>query len=268
MSDILARICEDKKAHIERKKQERSLNDLEKLIEVLPPTRGFISTLRDLQARQETGLIAEVKKASPSKGVLRQDFDPAGIARIYEQSGAACLSVLTDEPYFQGKDEYIDQIKRAVDLPVLRKDFMLEPYQIAESRAIGADCVLLIMAALSDSQAKELYQAAGQYNLDVLVEVHDTEEMDRALAVAPGMIGVNNRNLKTLEIDLQTGLNLAGKYPENVVKVAESGFHTHEDVQRFRKAGYNSFLIGEHMMRQPDIGLATRKILGKNPAQG
>lgn len=260
MSDILAQICADKKTHIQRKRATTPLSVLEERIEDLSLIPGFISKLRDLSP----ALIAEVKKASPSRGVIRENFDPVAIARLYEKAGAACLSVLTDEPYFQGKDEYLSAIRKVVSLPILRKDFMLEPYQIAESRALGADCALLIMAALSDAQARELYDASRHYGLDALIEVHDAQELERALALGPEMIGVNNRNLKTLEVDRQTGLDLAARIPESVLKVAESGIATHEDMTVFQKAGYSAFLVGESLMRQDDIETAVKNLLQKN----
>jgi indole-3-glycerol phosphate synthase len=258
MKTVLGDICDQKREHIARKKEETPISLLTTRIAQLPPTRGFINALR----QKSPALIAEVKKASPSRGVLREDFDPVQIAKIYEQNGAACLSVLTDEPYFQGRDEYLTQIREAVKLPLLRKDFMLDEYQIYESRALGADCVLLIMAALTDAEAKSLYDLATALSLDTLFEVHDEEELRRALALSPRMIGVNNRNLKTLDVDLATGLNLAASIPDQILKVAESGIGDHRALQTFAAAGYGAFLIGESLIREPDIGAATRQILG------
>ncbi len=256
MSTVLERICADKLAHIQAMKALRSLADLKYIVEDRQPTRGFIKALSD----RPKALIAEVKKASPSKGIIREDFDPVAIAKIYEASGASCLSVLTDEPYFMGKDDYLVDVRAAVSLPLLRKDFMLDEYQIYEARALGADCILLIMAALTDAQAKDLYDCATSLGLDTLFEVHDEDELERALALKPEMVGVNNRNLKTLEVDLGTGLNLAGSIPDTILKVAESGIDE-ETLPAFSAAGYTAFLIGESLMRQPDIGIATRKIL-------
>ncbi len=256
---VLARICSDKLTHIEAKKAQTPLAALEQQIAALPPTRGFIDAL----LKKSPALIAEVKKASPSKGIIREDFNAVEIAKIYEANGAACLSVLTDEPYFQGRDEYLTQIRAAVQIPLLRKDFMLDPYQVFEARALGADCILLIMAALKDDQAKSLYDLATSLSLDTLFEVHDEEELDRALALSPKMVGVNNRNLKTLGVDLATGLNLGASMPGGIVRVAESGIDGHETLETFAAAGFNAFLIGESLMRQPDIGAATREILGK-----
>lgn len=263
--NTLDRICADKRTHIRRMEAQTPLSALEEKIKGLPQTHGFIKQIRNFNTQDKTALIAEVKKASPSKGVIREDFNPVQIAQTYENSGAACLSVLTDEPYFQGRDDFLTQIRAAVSLPLLRKDFMLEPYQIAESRALGADCILLIMAALSDETAGELYSAAQDYNLDTLIEVHNADELDRALKISPdagtAMIGVNNRNLKTLDVDLQTGLSLAEKIPENITKVAESGIAVPSDIVHFKQAGYGAFLVGESLMRQDDIGLAVKNLL-------
>jgi len=256
---VLARICSDKLDHINRQRALVPFSALEKKIANAQPTRGFINALK--QKSPAPALIAEVKKASPSKGIIRADFNAVDIAKIYEANGAACLSVLTDEPYFQGKDEYLVKIREAVSLPLLRKDFMLDEYQVLEARALGADCILLIMAALKDDQARKLYDLATQLAMDTLFEVHDEEELTRALALNPQMVGVNNRNLKTLDVDLGTGLNLAASIPDNVIKVAESGIDS-ETLQTFAAVAYDAFLVGESLMRQDDIGKATREILG------
>jgi indole-3-glycerol phosphate synthase len=260
MSDTLTLICADKAEHVKRKKSEAPLAELIASYKNMPPTRGFIKALSALRAWPS--LIAEVKKASPSRGIIREDFDPVRIARIYEESGAACLSVLTDEPYFQGHDDYLKAVRQHVSLPLLRKDFMIDPYQVHEARALGADCILIIMAALTDAMAKELYDLATSLSLDTLFEVHDEDELGRALALKPQMVGVNNRNLKTLEVSLETGLSLATRMPLGILKVAESGLSDYHDLKRFQDAGYNAFLIGEGLMREKDIGEATRKILG------
>jgi indole-3-glycerol phosphate synthase len=253
---VLDHICADKRAHIERKKAQFSLSDIEKLVKNQTAPRGFIKAL----SVHTPAFITEVKKASPSKGVIREGFDAVEIAKTYEENGATCLSVLTDEPYFQGMDMYLSMIRKAVSLPLLRKDFIIDPYQIPESRALGADCILLIMACLNDDLAAELYQAAGEYGMDVLVEVHDKEELDRAMKLSPSMVGVNNRNLKTLAVDLQTGIDLAKAMPENVLKVAESGISSPAEIARFRDVGYQAFLVGESLMREADIGAALRKL--------
>lgn len=257
MSDVLSKICADKEKHVALKKSQTPLNDIQKMALDVQPSRPFTKALK----QKNVSLITEVKKASPSKGIIREDFTPVQIAKIYEESGAACLSVLTDEPYFQGHDTYFTDIRKNVSLPMLRKDFMIDPYQIYESRALGADCVLLIMACLSDAQASEFYDLATQLNMDVLVEVHNEEELQRAIAFAPQMIGVNNRNLKTLDVDLNTGLNLAKQIPDNVLKVAESGIYNNQDIQNFQAAGYSAFLVGESLMREADIKHAVEKLI-------
>lgn len=257
MKTVLEKICETKLTHIERRKVQTPLSKLKVELEENLLSHGFINSLLD----HKIAIITEVKKASPSKGIIRHDFDPVAIAKTYEQAGAACLSVLTDEPYFQGRDSYLQDIRKAVSLPLLRKDFMIDPYQIYESRALGADCVLLIMAALDDERAKDLYDLATGLSMDVLVEIHDEEELERALKLDPRMIGVNNRNLKTLEVSLETGLKLAEKIPDNVLKVAESGIETPEHIKTFLSAGYQAFLVGESLMRQDDIAAAVKNLL-------
>lgn len=256
---VLGKICADKADHVAAKKLQKPLAELQKTIKDRPATRGFIKSLRN----RSPALIAEVKKASPSKGVIREDFDAVDIAKTYEQNGAACLSVLTDEKYFQGHDDYLKAIHAAVKLPLLRKDFMIDPYQVYEARAMGADCILLIMAALDDAQARDMYVLANELSLDTLFEVHDEYELVRALALKPEMVGVNNRNLKTLDVDLGVGLNLAASMPDDILKVAESGIGDYETLESFQSAGFGAFLIGESLMRQTDIGRATRKILGR-----
>jgi indole-3-glycerol phosphate synthase len=261
MSDVLAKICTDKRAHVARRKTERPLGDVIAAARAADPPRGFADRLTAELAQGRYGLIAEIKKASPSKGLIRADFDPAALARAYESGGATCLSVLTDEPYFQGRDEFLAATRTAVDLPVLRKDFMLDPYQIVEARALGADCVLLIMAALEDAQAAELEDAALEHGMDVLVEVHDDAELDRALKLKARLVGINNRNLKTLAVDLATTEQLAPRVPRERLVVAESGVYTPADLARMHKAGAGIFLVGESLMRQADVAAATRALL-------
>jgi indole-3-glycerol phosphate synthase len=261
MSDVLAEICAEKRAHVARSKAVLSEAALIAGLTRVPPVRPFAAALERSLAEGRYGLIAEIKKASPSAGLIRDDFDPRELARAYEAGGASCLSVLTDAPYFQGSDDDIGLASREVRLPVLRKDFILDPYQILESRRIGADCVLLIMAALSDATAAELAAAAAELGLDVLAEIHDGVELERALRLGVRMIGINNRNLKTLETDLRTAETLAPEVPSDRLVVAESGIRRPEDLDRLAAAGARCFLVGETLLRQRDLTAATRRLL-------
>ncbi len=261
MSDVLARICADTLKELERREAARPLGEVERAAAAADRPRGFAASLRKSAETVGYGLICEIKKASPSKGLIRADFDPSNLAQAYTEGGASCLSVLTDEPYFQGKDDYLRQARAACDLPVLRKDFMLEPYQIVESRALGADCVLLIMAALSDAKARALAGLASELGMDVLVEVHNAEELDRALRMDTALLGVNNRNLKTLDVTLETTRQLAKGIPAERFLVAESGLKTRDDLIELQQLGARAFLIGESLMRQDDVAAAARALL-------
>lgn len=267
MSNVLAKICADKRAEVARRKALRSLAEVEAAAREASPPRGFAEHLAAAVAEGRYGLIAEIKRASPSKGLIRADFDPVAFARAYARGGATCLSVLTDESYFEGKDEYLTMARDAVDLPALRKDFMLEPYQVVEARALGADCILIIMAALDDAAARELADAAVFWNMDALVEAHDGAELDRALELIPAssgrLIGINNRNLKTLAVDLATTETLAARVPQDRILVCESGLSTPEDLARMARVGAHCFLIGESLMAQADVEAATRALLAR-----
>lgn len=256
----LDEICATKREEVAARKGLRSLADLETAARAQTPPRGFRAALEQA-ARDGFGLIAEIKRASPSKGLIRQDFQPAEHARAYAAGGAACLSVLTDAAYFQGHEDYLVAARAAADLPVLRKDFMVDPWQVAEARAIGADAILIIVAALEDGAMAEIEAAAIDHGMDVLVEVHDAAEMVRAARLRSRLIGVNNRNLKTFETRLETSEELAPRAPEDALLVGESGIASHADCQRLARSGVRSFLVGESLMRQPDVEAATRALL-------
>lgn len=262
MSDTLFEICDAKRQYLKQRRLVMPESILLRRAKQAPALRGFHRALKAKADAGQFALIAEVKKASPSGGVLREDFNPVAIARAYEAGGATCLSVLTDEPYFQGKDEYLAQVRAAVALPCLRKDFILEPYQVYESRVLGADCVLLIMAALSDRQASELESVALDLGMDVLVEVHNADELNRAMRVFRStLIGINNRNLKTMDIDLGVSEQLARQLPARITVVSESGISSHADLQRMKAAGLFCFLVGSSLVAQPDVQAATRALL-------
>ena len=263
MTDTLALICDHKRDLVARLSQTRSLGERDAAARAAPPPRGFIKALATTVAEGRPALIAEVKKASPSKGLIRADFSPQAIARAYAAGGATCLSVLTEERWFLGSDAYLVEARAACALPVLAKDFFVTRWQVANARAIGADCILLIMAALSDAEALDLEAYAHELGLDVLVEVHDAAERDRALKLKTPLLGINNRNLKTLAVDVQTSFDIAASMPAGEARmlVAESGLSGPAELAALRKAGIHRFLIGESLMRQADVEAATRAIL-------
>ncbi len=260
MTDKLTEICDTTRAEVARRKPLRSLAALDEAASAQTAPRGFEAALR---AKAATGyaLIAEIKKASPSKGLIRADFDPPAHARAYEAGGAACLSVLTDAPYFQGHEDYLIAARATCNLPVSRKDFMVDPWQCAEARAMGADAVLIIVAALDDGQMAEIEAAASERGMDVLVEVHNEAEMERAARLNSRLIGVNNRDLKRFVTDLGTTERLAPLAPEGTLLVGESGINSHADIQQLARAGVRTFLVGESLMRQADVEAATRALL-------
>jgi len=261
MSDVLEEILAAKRKEIAAAKTARPLAEVMRAAEAASAPRGFAAALARSAMAGGYALIAEIKRASPSAGLIRAGFDPAALARAYQRGGAACLSVLTDAPYFQGKPDDLSAARNAATLPVLRKDFILDPYQVAESRALGADCILLIMAALDDAAVAALETAAMKLGMDVLAEVHDRAELQRALRLKTKLIGINNRNLKTLKVDLKVTEDLSAGLPKDRIAISESGLHGPADLARMARAGVRSFLVGESLMRQTDVEAATRALL-------
>ena len=259
-ADILKKILQTKVQEIQHRSSRIPIQQVQEFAEQAEPTRGFVEAIASKIAAGEAAVIAEIKKASPSKGVLRAQFDPAAIAQSYAANGAACLSVLTDRDYFQGHEEFLQQARDACQLPVIRKDFIIDPYQVFEARAINADCILLIASALDDAQLESLSQLAMQLDMDVLVEVHDEQELERALILNMPLIGINNRNLHTFETSLDTTLSLLSKIPDNSIVVTESGIHSQADVKLMRDHDVHAFLVGEAFMRAEDPGAELHKL--------
>jgi indole-3-glycerol phosphate synthase len=262
VSNVLDEIVARKRIEIEERRRAVPVERLRAQVAAAAPVRDFVAALREAAG---VGLIAEVKQASPSAGLLRADFDPVAIARTYEAHGAACISVLTDEPYFQGKLEHLQAVRRAVSLPVLRKDFILDRFQVLEARAAGADCVLLIAECLEPGVLRDLHSCAGEVGLHTLIEIYDPDNLDRVLALEPALLGINNRNLKTFVTDLDHTLRLLERIPPETLVVSESGIRSRADVERLGRAGVRAILVGESLMREADIGAKVDELLGRTP---